>query len=236
MSINNKNLNNPFESQSDSEDSYKNNNLNKIPSFNINNYNENNNFTSNSINENIFGDGSSINNSVYNPSYLSVFNFPNINEIERPTNIGSKDDNSKEIPTLKNKNLKFTTLKLGRKKKTDNFKSEHNKYSDDILRRKVKCIILKNIMKFINKKINDIYNGDIGHNLFKKQLLTINGEQNSNPKIKFNQNFLNKNLGDILSVKISTKYTIYDTNHNKNLINELKNEKDENKRLFFKIF
>ena len=64
---------------------------------------------------------------------------------------------------------------------------------------------------------------------FKKQLLTINGNQNSNAIIKFNQNFLNKKLRDIFSKKISTKYTNFDPNHNKNLIKDLMEEEDEKK-------
>ena len=57
-------------------------------------------------------------------------------------------------------------MKPGRKKKRDNAKSEHNKFSDDIPRRKVKCIILKKLLKFINDKIYKMSNGNIGHNIF----------------------------------------------------------------------
>ena len=236
MSFKKSKLNILLESQSESNDSYKNKELNQVPSSNNNNYIPYKNKISNSINESNFGDENSICSSEYNPSFLNPFNIPSINELERPTNIVTKDANNKEIISLKNKSLKFAILKLGRKRKTDNLKSEHNKYSDDILRRKVKCIILKNIMKFINEKIKDMYNGNIGYNIFKKQLLTLNGKQNSNAKIKFNQNFLNKKLGDILSENISTKYTNYDANHNKILIKEFLNEKDEKKRLFFNKF
>ena len=35
-------------------------------------------------------------------------------------------------------------------------------------------------MKFINAKIYYMYNGNIGHNIYLKQLLKINGNQNSN--------------------------------------------------------
>ena len=78
-----------------------------------------------------------------------------------------------------------------------------------------------------------MYNGNIGHNIYLKQLLKINGNQNSNATIRYNQNFLNKNLGDIFSANISTKYSNYNVNHNKNLIKNLLEEEDENKRLYF---
>ena len=75
------------------------------------------------------------------------------------------------------------------------------------------------------------------NNIFKKKLLTINKDQISNAKIEFNQNFLYKNLGDIFSDPISSKFTNYSSNHNELLIKSLKNEKDKNKQNFFnKIF
>ena len=237
MSIKKNTSNNPFESQPYSDDSYQNNELNQIPYYNNISYNQKRNIISNSINQSILGDEKSIDNSTFNPSYLNFFNIQNINELERPTNLGTKEENNKEETNLKNENLKFIIMKPGRKKKSDNAKSEHNKYSDDILRRKVKCIILKKLMKFINEKIYKMYNCNIGNNIFKKQLLIINGNQNSNATIKFNQNFLNKKLGDIFSENISTKYSNFDANHNKNLIKDLMKEKDEKKRKYFnKLF
>ena len=223
--------NNSIESQSYFDDSYQNSAFNQIPSSNNISLNLNNNIFSNSINQSILEDGNSIGNSTFNPSYLNIFNIPNINEIERPTNIETKEENNKES-TLNSKSL-FKIMKPGRKKKRDNAKSQHNKFSDDILRRKVKSIILKSIMKFINAKIYYMYNGNIGHNIYLKQLLKVNGNQNSNATIRFNQNFLNKNLRDIFSENISTKYSNYDINHNKNLIKDLLKEEDENKRLYF---
>ena len=227
MNFKKKTSNNAFEPQNYSDDSFQNTELNQIPSSNNISIMLNNDIFSNSINEYILGEGNSINNSQFNQSYLNMLNYPNINEIERPTNES----------TLNNKSQKFVTKKLGRKRKSDNAKSVHNKYSDDILRRKVKCILLKDVMIFINEKIYQMYDGNIGHNIYRKELLTINGDQNSNATIKFNQNFLNKTLGDIFSVNISSKYTDYEPNHNKRLIEDLKNEEDETKRLYFnKVF
>lgn len=50
-------------------------------------------------------------------------------------------------------------------------------------------------------------------------------------------NFLNKKLKSIFSKDISTKYKRYPHDYNKNLINSLLNEEDEQKRFIFeKIF
>ena len=77
------------------------------------------------------------------------------------------------------------------------------------------------------------YNNNIGYGYFKKQLLTLNKEQKSNATIKYNQEFLNKSLGDIFSDDISSKYSNYNLKHNKLLIKELISEKNQEKRIIF---
>ena len=89
-------------------------------------------------------------------------------------------------------------------------------------------------MDFINTKIKFLYNDDIGNSIFKKQLLTNNSNQISNSKVKFNKDFLNKSIGQIYSDDISTKFSNYPLDHNKNLIKRLENEEDEEKREYFK--
>ena len=137
-----------------------------------------------------------------------------------------------------NKNLIIKTKKtIGRKRKSDKTKGEHNKFSDDNLRRKCKYIILSSLMEFINAKIKSIYNGDIGNSIYKKELLTLNKNQISDASIDFNKNLLNRTLGDIFSDTISSRFTNYLPFHNKNLIERLVNEEDEEKRKYFiKLF
>ncbi len=130
--------------------------------------------------------------------------------------------------TKKNKNTK-----LGRKRKGDNEKGKHNRFSDDILRRKCKHILLKFVFIFINEKIKKIYNNNIGNGYFIKQLLTLNKKQKSNTTIQYNQEFLYKSLRDIFSDDISSKYTNYNLEHNKLLIEELISEKNKEKRKYF---
>ena len=136
------------------------------------------------------------------------------------------DEESKE----KGKNM--LKKKRGRKIKGSG-SGEHNKYSDDNLRRKVKHLVLKNTFDFINDKISSIYNQKVDRGIKSIKLLTIKQDQISNATILFNKKFLNKKIGDIFSVDISTRYTNFLNDHNKNLINSLLNEEDENKREYF---
>ena len=181
----------------------------------------------------------------------STDNFNNIskNEVLTEKDILMKDSSSIDINI--NEILNFNKINL----KTDDGKSEdntynslkrkrgrngpgctggeHNKFSDDNLRRKVKHLVLKNAFDFINEKIRSMYS-DINKGIFTKQLLTINQKQISDATILFNKKFLEKPLKDIFSVEISKRYTNYLESHNKNLINFLMNEEeDENKRVYF---
>ena len=130
--------------------------------------------------------------------------------------------------------------KRGRKRKSPKIekKEPHNKYSDDNIIKKCKHLVLKYTLEFINNKIKKVYNGNIENGPLKKELQIINNSQKSNSHAEFNKNFIKKKLGEIFSENISGKYKKnYPHNHNKLLIEELMNEKDENKKSFFnKLF
>jgi len=125
--------------------------------------------------------------------------------------------------------LSLTKKKRGRPGTTGN----HNRFADDNIRTKCKNYVLKNVLEFINKKIEEIFNGNIGHGIFIKKLLIINQKQKSISSIQFNKNFLDKTLGKIFSENISTRYTTYPLNHNNNLIKQLLNDKDKEKKNYF---
>jgi hypothetical protein len=125
--------------------------------------------------------------------------------------------------------------RLGRKKREDAGSGEHNKFSDDHLRRKVKYLVLDNTFMFINEKIKKIYNGNIGHGMHIKQLLKINQNQKKDVSIQFNKDFLNKSLGEIFSEDISSRFATYHPRHNEFLIIALTHyNKDEEKKNYFK--
>ena len=133
--------------------------------------------------------------------------------------------------------IQFTQKKRGRKTEKIETSTPHNKFADDNLRKKSKHILLTEVQNFLNSKLKEIYSDDIGKGILLKQLLTLNHKEKSNIIVDDNKLFLNKTLQEIFSDNISKKYTNFPLNHNKNLINRLLNEEDEEKRKYFnKLF
>ena len=127
--------------------------------------------------------------------------------------------------------------KCGRRKKEDKSFRVHDKFVDDNVRRKCKHLIIDSIREFINQKINIIYDGKIGKNIFKKEILVLNNRQKVDSTINYNKNFLKKTIGEIFSDNISSRFTNYPPDHNKMVIKSLLNEEDENKKNYFnKLF
>ena len=50
-------------------------------------------------------------------------------------------------------------------------KEEHNKFSDDNLRKKIKYLVLNSTMKYINITIEKIYKGNIGKQYIQKKII-----------------------------------------------------------------
>ena len=80
---------------------------------------------------------------------------------------------------------------LGRKKKNSQLTGGHDKYMDDNVRRKIKHLFIKNLLKFINKKIKEKYQSFVGKGVFIKQLLIINQKQIGDATVLFNRELLN---------------------------------------------
>ena len=59
----------------------------------------------------------------------------------------------------------------------------------------------------------------------KKELFTINQNQKVDSHSKFNKDFLNKSIKDILSEDITTRITYYEKDHNKKFIENLIKDK-----------
>ena len=133
----------------------------------------------------------------------------------------------------------FTSKKTnrGRKPKLDEELRKHSKFSDDNILQKIKNICLNYFLKYINLKLLDLFKSDNSDDLNNKKLCILSKNQDGNSKSEKNKTLLNMTMQSISSQNISTKYKSSDSNHNKNLIEELINEQDEEKRLFFqKIF
>lgn len=157
-------------------------------------------------------------------------------EKEKVTNDATNEENiNKEDEKKKTKKFIIATQK-GRKREGQK-PGYHNKFSADNLRRKIKHLVIKNVINMINKKLQKIYDGSIGYNLNNTKFLTFNRAQKFNATIEYNKAFLNKSIGEILSEPISKKYKSFPSDFNEKLVEKLKNLKDKNKKNYFmKLF
>ena len=144
---------------------------------------------------------------------------------------------NKNLLMEEDKKMEKIEIKFGRKKKNSSEEGKHNKYSGDNLVRKCKGVILHNLYILINNIITENYENEKGYDKKRIKLLKINQNQIINSDVKFNKEFLHKQLKDIFSEKVSQRCSTYCSDHNKILINALLNEENTEKReLFTKIF
>ena len=106
---------------------------------------------------------------------------------------------------------------------------------DKILKR-TRILTIDSSFLFINKKIRTIYNNDIGKSIIIKQFLQIDKEKLSHSSVEFDKEFLNKKMKEILSDRISKKYTNYPPNKNKELVEILINDKEKGGDYFKELF
>ena len=177
-------------------------------------------------------------NNKFNFQFKDFHNLNN-NLIIYPTSIFSPMFifRSTNLETLKKNDEKKEQQKRGRKTKREEADIPHNKFANDNLRKKSKHIILSELLRFLNLKLREIYKNNLGNGILLRQLLTLNHKEKANINIIENQNFIKKTLQEIFSEEISKRYTNFPSNHNKELINKLLNEEDEEKRNYFnKLF
>ena len=138
-----------------------------------------------------------------------------------------------------------TKTKRGRKRKREEKndasntgeKNNHDKFSDDNLRKKCKNLVLKYVMEFINEKIKEKYKNNIGHGKFKKELKILDQKFKVNTKISVEKSFLTKTLREIFSGDISSKNNNLPKEFNKVLIETLLEDNNEERKLYFiKLF
>ena len=160
--------------------------------------------------------------------------FINGNQIINEENDNKINSEMESISKKEKENTNDNKAVIKKKRGRPGTTGDHNKFSDDNLRRKVKHLLLDDLINFINNKIYKIYNGQIGNGIFIKKLLTLNQRQKTDSTIQFNKDLLQKNLGEIFSDDISSKYTIFPFEHNRKLIKQFLNEEDEEKKEYFK--
>ena len=105
---------------------------------------------------------------------------------------------------------------VGKKRKENNFSTEK------IIKR-VRIVVLKAIIHFINEKIKLFYNNNIGKGLKEMKFKEIDKTTLSHSKVEYDKEFLNFPLKKILSWDISGKMTNFLKEHNKNLVEKLLN-------------
>ena len=163
------------------------------------------------------------------------------NKIKNKYSYKKKDNKKRKLKGKIDNKLKVNNAKppkekklLGRKKKDSNEKGFHNRNTEDNMTIKCKHLILGNTLKYLNNRIKKLYNNNIYVDDDEIELKKINQGQILSSKADYNKEFLHKTLGEIFSDNISTKYSTYPLTHNKNVINNLLNEKDEEKRKVLK--
>ena len=174
------------------------------------------------------------NNFSFENNWEDTFNniFNNNNNEERSTGESSNVVEQNKIENKPGLLKKKRGRGKGKETGETNGKS-HNRFVFDNKIKKIKSMIIKVVFNYINKKIFIIYNGNIGHGDNIKKLFLINHAQVSNANIDFNRTFLEKTLGEIFSADLSKRIINYKRDHNKKLIEKLKNEEDEEKNEYF---
>ena len=172
---------------------------------------------------------------IQNNSYKNLFE----NLKEKKFNQESREINKKsfifEETSKSTKNSRKKPLLLKNKKSKEIIKQKENnkRKNRNCLIRKTKKIIFNTSINYINKVILKVYNGDIGKGVYQKFLRKVNRFENNNTKIIHNRELLNKTLKEILSVDINGRYTSSPADINREIIDKLLNEENEEKRKIF---
>ena len=139
------------------------------------------------------------------------------NKRKRSKDANSSENDSKRSTKLGNEN-DIKKSSMGRKKKEDEFKGNHTKFTDDNVVRKIKCHFLNNINNSLNTSLINK----------KDTFLKLDNFVNENLKKDYNIQLMNKTIKDIYyTSKISNKYKKQNDNINKCLIDKIYSEKTE---------
>ncbi len=146
------------------------------------------------------------------------------------------NNNQKETSNTSNSFLqqKRNNSNLEPKKEEKEEENYYDKNNLDNFIRRIKKLAFNSILKYDNKVISEMYNNRLGHGINIKKLLKNNHFQIKCTGTIFNKELLKKTQGEILSENITTRFTNFPRDHNKNLIINLLNEEDKVKKERFK--
>lgn len=142
------------------------------------------------------------------------------------------NNNQKETSNTNNSFLqqKRNNSDLEPKKEEKEEENCYDKNNLDNFIRRIKKLAFNSILKYDNKVISEMYNNRLGHGINIKKLLKNNHFQIKCTGTIFNKELLKKTQGEILSENITTRFTNFPRDHNKNLIINLLNEEDKVKK------
>ena len=168
-----------------------------------------------------------------NSNFSEINDIGNIqtNDIKSSKNknvINNEENNSKVIIANDNQNTDTNSnnnenLLNKKRKRSNKLINELNCYNPDKIRKKIRIMTLRSVGFFINQQIKIIYNNDIKKGILERQFIEMNKKNLSHSTVEFDKNFLRKKLKEILSEKISEKYSNYPPDKNKKLVEELIN-------------
>ena len=128
---------------------------------------------------------------------------------------------------IEQKSSKIEKQKLGRKKKSSNEKGKHDKYKQDNMIRKLKALLKRVFLDFINLKLKElnllsefIINGKTYKNE-EIRLLNIKQDDVKDISCEKNRQILEETIGQMFSVERSGNYSNYPTDFNIKLIERL---------------
>ena len=134
------------------------------------------------------------------------------------------DENKKNILNIIQTETK-TKPKLGRKTKNCTETGIHTKYKEDNMLRKIKVILKKSFMDFINTKMEEIFQKNsriiIDGKEYKIKLLNLRQDIVKNINVEFNKKLLNERIKDFFNYKISASFRNYPDNFNELLMDKL---------------
>ena len=168
---------------------------------------------------------------------MNIFHFESTQDTNEE--IKEKEINEDEMYIISDnkkiqKEKKFMGRKKNRGKKDINGdiieSGDHNEYSFDNLIKKIRTIIINEIMDFVNKKIINKEGEKKG--IFKNILMKMNQEQIINVSAKYNKYFLTKTIGEMLSEKVTKRVNYFPEEHNKIIIQKLSGKYEDLKILF----
>ena len=140
----------------------------------------------------------------------------------------TNDNTNKSTKTKKEKDNIQIDRKRGRER-SKNTKKVHTKKYKDNLRYKIKTLLMKSLIKFINNKIDKKYKTG---KKYQGQLLSLK-KTNQEASIATYKKLFQKTIREYFSQDITTRNKTCLNDHNKQLINSLLNDSDEEKRKFF---